>query len=289
MLSHRGSSLLEERPASGRNVVARASDGPTQAESAIVRLLVLDRNPVTPQLIENALWVWPHRIATADSVQQAVKMCQHLEPAALIVSLDFPSQGRVSIIRSLREQMPAAVIIALGTRGQISNSGPILDMGANAVLTREALQRPTLHDLLMRLQPQPADENTRTIMSEQSISMPWRESQMIGSLICDIKGIVSSVNPCLVRWLEYPAPSALVGKCVWRDILDSRTDWQPWKSVAGDMTALLRHAMTVKASNGQRLWMDVEVFAAPDSPSDIQAIFVDQSELAHLSGRIGNS
>ncbi len=288
MLSDRATLLLGDRPTSGRNMVTRPEFGAVSTDNVIVRLLVLDKNPTTPQIIENALWVWPHRIATACDAQNAVDMCQHLEPAALVVSLDFPSENGVSIIRSLRNKIPDAVIIALGTAGQASNPGPILDMGANAVLTRDALQRPTLHDLLMRLQPQPANLDSREGEADCSMPLPWRESQIVGSLICDIRGIVTSANECLASWLDYPKPSALAGKYVWRDILNCPNDWAPWKSVAGDMSALLHHSVTVKARNEQLLWMNVEVFAAPNSPTDIQAIFVDQSELAHLTGMVSN-
>lgn len=288
MLSHQRASLLEDRPPSGRRIGSRKILEAGAADNSIIRLLVLDTNPATPELIEKALWVWPHRIATARSAQNAAEMCQHLEPVALIVALDFPSDSRVSIIRALRDQIPNAVIIAVGTAGQTSNPGPILDMGANAVLSRDSLQRPTLHDLLMRFRPQKATGSESAALAEQPMPLPWRESQIVGSLICDIDGRIVCANECLARWLNFRSPDELAGKSVCRDVLSNSADWVSWKTVAGDLSAILHSSVTVKAGNAQFLWMNVEVFAAPNSPTYIQAVFVDQSELVHLTGRIGH-
>lgn len=287
MPGQRAASLLSERPTSGRGRTKQPKVGRALQDNTLVRLLVLDKNPKTPQQIENALWIWPHKITTASTVKNAVKLCQHLSPAALIVSLDFPSKHNTGIIGALREEIPKAAIIAVGTAEQTVSPGPILDLGANAVITREELQRPTLHDLLIRIRNQPDDDDAPIISPEVTMALPWRDSQIVGSLVCDIKGTVTCANDCLATWLDYPEASALHGKCIWRDILNCPTDWTPWKTVAGDMTALLHHSVTVKASNDQLLWMCVEVFASPNSPTDIQAIFVDQSELAHLTGRSG--
>ena len=115
--------------------------------------------------------------------------------------------------------------------------------------------------------------------------LPWRESKIIGALICDISGTITDANDCIARWLEYSNADALLGKCVWRDILNSQADWSAWKNIAGDLTALLYQSITIKAKTKQLLWMKVEVFAAPNSPSHLQAVFVDQTELVLLTGR----
>jgi CheY-like chemotaxis protein len=254
-------------------------------DNTLVRLLVLDNHPRTSQQLENALWIWPHRIAVARDGEEAINMCQHLEPAALIVALDFPSDHAAGIVGALRDELPKTVIIAIGTTVDTANPGRVLELGANAVLTREELQRPTLHDLLIRLRPQPPDDLEKVVLAEIAMGLPWRDSQIVGALICDIRGTITTANECLSGWLDYPGAAALCGKNVWQDILNCRGDWVSWKSVAGDMTALLHQSVTVKARNEQLLWMNVEVFAAPDSPTHIQAIFADQSEIAHLTGR----
>jgi PAS domain-containing protein len=115
--------------------------------------------------------------------------------------------------------------------------------------------------------------------------LPWRESSMIGALICDISGTIIDANYFMSKCLGYPEMDSLLGKCVWRDLLSSRADWSPWKEVAGDMTALLHQSIGITAKNGQILWMNVEVFAAPSFPSHLQAVFVDQTELAFLTDK----
>jgi len=285
MLSERVPLLLGDRQTSGRAMTTQSAMDFEMSDHALVRLLVLDENPRTPQMIENALWIWPHRVAIAGDAEEAVNMCKHLEPAALVVALDYPSGHNAGIVGALREDMPDTVIIALGSTVDTSNPGPVLERGANAVLTREDLQRPTLHDLLMRLRMRPVEHVKQVAPASITMGLPWRESRIVGALTCNIRGTITSSNDCLAGWLDYADGSALSGKVVWRDVLNCRDDWTNWRTVAGDLTALLHQSVTVKACNGQLLWMNVEVFAAPDAPTDIQAIFIDRSEIAHLTGR----
>ncbi len=55
----------------------------------LIRILVLDHERETLERLENALWVWPHKVANAKSVDEAVEMCRHLKPTALIVGIKF--------------------------------------------------------------------------------------------------------------------------------------------------------------------------------------------------------
>ena len=252
--------------------------------SSLIRLLVLDRDAKTPEQIENALWIWPHRIATAQSVGQAVKMCHHLAPTAIFASLDFSSPGRFSVISALRSELPKAVIIALDAADDHSDPRAAFRLGANALLHREDIQRPTLHNLLMSLQEMPEVEGARDIPAQSSMPLAWRESQIIGSLICDISGTITSVNQCLANWLDYSTPNLLLGKSVWRDIMETPDDYAAWKQIGGDVNSVLHHPISVKSKTKQLLWMKVQVFAAPSAPSSLQAAFVDQTELASLSG-----
>ena len=249
-----------------------------------IRLLVLDRDPQTPELIENALWIWPHRIATAQSVEQAVRMCHHLAPTAIFASLDFSSPGRFSVINALRSELPNAVIIALDATDDQSDPRAAFSLGANALLHREDIQRPTLHNLLMSLQDRPDVESVRDIPAQSNMPLAWRESQIIGSLICDIGGTITSANKCLANWLGYSTPNLLLGKSVWRDIMETPDDYAAWKQIGGDLDSILHQPISVKSKNKQLLWMKVQVFAAPNAPSNLQAAFVDQTELASLSG-----
>jgi len=55
----------------------------------LIRILVLDHEHETIERVQNALWVWPHKVAKAKSIDQAVEMCQHIKPTALFAAIDF--------------------------------------------------------------------------------------------------------------------------------------------------------------------------------------------------------
>lgn len=284
-MSHRDALTPGSGTASVQRIENQPPVGADLDENALVRILVLDNDRGTPQLIENALWTWPHRIAMAGCAADAIAMCRNLEPAALIVSLDFSADRSQAAIAALRNELPNTVIIAFTASVDAPNRGMLLELGANAVLTREELQRPTLHSLLMRLRQEPANDVVPVTRADALLGLPWRESKIVGSVICDIGGTVKAANECLAAWLGYPQASSLIGKCIRRDLLSSPADWAPWKTVAGDMGAVVQCSAAVRARNKQLMSMDIEVFAAPNSPTEIQAVFVDKSEPVQLTGR----
>ena len=69
------------------------------------------------------------------------------------------------------------------------------------------------------------------------------------------------------------------------NLLCCRADEFKWRQVAADTNVLLRHPVSIRAKNGQALWMKAEVFAAPDNPNYLQAVFTDQTEIALLKGQ----
>lgn len=282
-MSHRKALIPGNGTASIRRIDSQSPIGVD--DNALVRILVLDDDPGTPQLIENALWTWPHTISMAGCAADAITMCRHLEPAALIVSLDFSADRSQTLIAALRSELPNTVIVAFTASAETPDRSTLLDLGADTVLTREELQRPTLHGLLMRLRQEPVNGVVPVTRADVLLALPWRESKILGSLICDSGGTVTAANECLAAWLGYPQASSLLGKCIWRDLLSRPADWSPWKTVAGDMSAVVQCSTAVRARNKQLLWMDIEVFAAPNSPTEIQAVFVDKSESEQLSGR----
>ena len=254
-------------------------------DDSLIRILVLDHERETLERLENALWIWPHKVANAKSVDEALKMCRHLMPTALIVAVDFADDHNGSTITTLRKHLPQVPIIALGLSSDNITMDNALDWGADAFLPREELHRSTLHDLLQRIQQTSESANTSDFPLIPEMPMPFRESKIIGALICDISGTIIDANDCIARWLMYSNADALLGKCVWRDILNSQVDWSAWKTIASDMTAVLYQSISVTAKNNQLLWMKVEICALPNSPSHLQAVFVDQTELGLLTGR----
>ncbi len=149
---------------------------------------------------------------------------------------------------------------------------------------REDAHRPTLHDLLISVQPNPGAVKTATRTHAPVLALPWRQSEMLGALICDVTGSIVDANYSLATWLGYANTDELRGKNVLRNLLTDHNDWIFWTQVAGDTSAIFHQETGIAARNGQILWMQLEVFAAPNHPSHLQAVFVDHTELAMLTG-----
>lgn len=259
------------------------NSGSSDIASGLMRILVLDDDSEIIGQLENALWVWPHKVALTASVEDAVRLCQHLTPSAILVAVDRNKASETNLIPVLRRRLPIVPIIAVVSRLQFVTPGRFIDQGADALLIREDAHRPTLHDLLVSVQPDPDAVKIATRIHAPELALPWRTSEMLGALICDITGSIVDANRSLATWLAYPNPDELRGRNVLRNLLTNPSDWKFWTQVAGDTSAILHQETGVAAKNGQILWMQLEVFAAPNHPSHLQAVFVDQTELALLT------
>lgn len=249
-----------------------------------MRILVLDDDSEIIGQLENALWVWPHRLTLAANVEDAVRLCQHLTPAAILVAVDSGKASEASLIPALRRRLPSVPIVAVVSRTQFVVPGKFLDQGADTLLMREDAHRPTLHDLLISVQRNPDLPKTAARTQMPELTLPWRRSEMIGALICDIKGSIVDANRVLATWLGYPNTNELRGRNVLHNLLTNRNDWEMWTQVAGDTSATVHQETGVAARNCQILWMQLEVFAAPNHPNYIQAVFIDNTELVILTG-----
>lgn len=247
---------------------------PPEDHEGPMRLLILDPSPRTLDQIQNALWMWPHKIATADSVKSGVAQCQRLNPAAVFIANDFPDSSNGDALAKLRAQLPDTPIIAITSIPGAANTSETLKRGADAVILRGELERPTLHNLLTQLRDMFRPADTESPVRQRGLGLPWRNSRMLGCLVCDVNGTVIDANACLAGMLDYSARTDLLGKCMWRDILQSPVDWKGWKSVAGDLGQVVLRSTTVRTAGGQARAMLVEVFAAPESPSHLQMTFV---------------
>jgi PAS domain S-box-containing protein len=187
-------------------------------------------------------------------------------------------------IPALRRCLPTVPIVAVVSQTQFAAPGMFLDQGADALLMREDAHRPTLHDLLISVRRSPDIAKTATRTHVPELALPWRQSKMLGALICDVTGSIVDANRSLATWLGFANTDELRGRNVLHDLLKNRDDWVSWKQVAGDTSAIIHQESAVAAKNGQVLWTKIEVFAAPSSPSHLQAVFVDLTELAMLTG-----
>lgn len=251
--------------------------------SGLIRILVIDDDSELLDQLENALWVWPHKIVPTATVEDAIRLCRHLTPSAILVSVDADKSSETRSVPALRRRLPTVPIITLVSPGQYIEPGRFLDQGADALLLREDAHRPTLHDLLISVQRNPDSEPRAARVNTPELALPWSQSEMLGALICDITGSIVDANAPLASWLGYSNPDDLRGRNVLRNLLTNRDDWARWIQVAGDTSAIHSENTGVIARNGQMLWVRLEVFAAPKHPSYLQAVFTDQTELAMLS------
>jgi len=256
--------------------IANADGGP-------LRILILDSDSRIITQIENALWMWPHKISITREADDAIRLCQHLTPSAILVAVDDNAAGDSKLISVLRRKLPTIPIIAIVSRKQQLTPGRILDQGADALLLREEANRPTLYDLLGRIQRKWGKSDVAYAPREPQLALPWHESAMLGALICDISGLIVDCNEALAVILGYVSGQDLLGRNVVRDLLFDRNDWVAWPQVAGDTRAMLHQENSVAAKNGQILFMQVEVFAASNHPNYLQAVFVDRTERVFAS------
>ncbi len=257
--------------------------GSSDVASALMRVLVLDDDREIIGQLENALWVWPHKVALTANVEDAVRLCRHLTPSAILVAVDRNKVSKSNSIPALRRSLPDVPIVAVVSRKQFVAPGRFLDQGADALLMREDAHRTTLHDLLVSVQHDPDTVKTATRAHVPTLALPWHRSEMIGALLCDVSGSIIDANRTLATWLGYPNIDEMRGRSVLRNLLTNRSDWVLWRQVAGDTSAIFHQETGVAARSGQILQMQLEVFAAPSHPSYLQAVFVDRTELAMLS------
>jgi CheY-like chemotaxis protein len=252
----------------------RMSLGGTDSPAAgPMRLVVLDDSGDMVEKIENALWVWPHKLLTAAHIEEAIGFSEIEPPAAILISIDCNKIREAKSIPVLRRRLPRIPIIAVISQEQSACSRRYLEQGADALLLRDDADRPTLHDLISSLSRLRDDSAGARRCPVHELARPWRQSEIVGALICDAKGTVLDANGTLAGWLGYADAKALRGRSFPRDVLANRADWGRWLEVAGDTAAFLHGDAGIVTQDGRSLRLCAEVFAAPDCPSHIQAVF----------------
>lgn len=249
------------------------------AGNDFLHIVVLDDRHNTAERIQDALWVWPHKVVNASSISEVVKICHISQPTAVIASIDFSDSHDESAITTLRLRLPKVPIIAVGPGTAGITPANIIGQDADAFVLHEDLHRPVLHDLLLRVQQSPRAAFVTQIPPLPKMLLAWRQSRISGALICDISGNIIDANHCLSRWLGYPGPESLLGRYLCADLLVSGVDWSAWKKIAGDTSAFIHQSIELATKNGQNLRLKVEVFAAPSLPSHLQAVFAPATGL----------
>ena len=175
--------------------------GSSDVASGLMRILVLDDDSEIIGQLENALWVWPHKLALTANVEDAARLCQQLTPSAILVAVDRNKASETKSVPALRRRLPTVPIVAVVSRQQFGTPGRFFDQGADALLMRDDAHRPTLHDLLVSVQLDPDVAKTATRIHAPIPGFPWRRSEMLGALICDVTELIVDANRLLATWL----------------------------------------------------------------------------------------
>lgn len=240
-----------------------------------MRMVVLDDGHDLVERMENALWVWPHKLLAAAHVEEAIEICKQETVAAILIAVDRNKMREAKSIPALRRRLPEVPIVAVVSAEQATSAQRYLEQGADALLQREDADRPILHDFISGLVRGRADSRPGRRSASFVLGRPWRQSEIVGALICDSKGTVLDANGTLATWLGYEDVEALRGRSFPCDVLADRDDWTGWLQVAGDTAAFLQSEAGIITRDGRPLRLYAEVFAAPGCPSHIQAVFKD--------------
>ena len=251
----------------------RSLDGNDRSAVGPMRLIVLDDDGDLVEKIENALWIWPHKLLAAAHVEEAIEFCTHDTPAAILIAVDVNKIREAKSIPALRRRLPEVPIVAVISREQSASSHRYLEQGADALLLRDDAHLPTLYDLIAGLSRSRDERSASPRLPFPALACPLQQSAIVGALICDVQGTVLDANGALAGWLGYADAQALRGRSWARDVLTDREDWTRWIQVAGDTSAFLRSNAGVVRQDGRSLRLCAEIFAVPDSPRHIQAVF----------------
>ncbi len=244
----------------------------TGVDQAPMRILVLDRSPETLEKIASTLWVWPNQLTSVKSLDEAIRSAMTFSPTIVLVSIEFFRQDSANNIRALRDCYRDAPFIALGASSNPAEMGALLGKGADAFLSYEDLVRYNLHSILTRVRRIPKTAIVKKTSAMIQLPTPWHNSRIVGAFICDVDSTIIAANECFADWLEFSSAQSLIGKSVRRDLMHNPDDWNAWREIAGDVAATLQQTIGIKSKNQRLLCLRAEVFAAPDSPTRLQAM-----------------
>ena len=96
--------------------------GTDRSTAGPMRIVVLDDGGDTVERIENALWVWPHKLLTAAHIEEAIGLSEQEPPAAILISIDSNKIREAKSIPALRRRLPKVPIVAVVSQHQAASS-----------------------------------------------------------------------------------------------------------------------------------------------------------------------
>ena len=252
------------------------------ADAGVVSILLLDHRKDTVGAVERALWMRPHHVHIVAVAREAIRICDHFMPNALIVAADNGETGNRQITANLRKAIPQVPIIALSSHSAPAALCGLIVQGADAALYREQAIIPALHNLLGRVRHNHSEVHWPGNFPAPRLRQPWLDSATVGALVCDVSGTVLDVNQRLATWLGYHDCANLIGKVVWQNLLYCAKGWGEWPQVVDRVARFVPGSWTVKGPMDRILTMQIDVFSSAANSKYLQVSLLDQSKISSL-------
>ncbi len=252
------------------------------ADVGVVSILTIDHCEDTFRAVKRALWMWPHHVHLAGGTRQAIEICDHFPPNALVAAAENGETGSRQAIVELRKALPEVPIIALSSRSCPAALSELIGQGADAALYREQAVAPALHNLLGRVHQDNREVRWPANFPPPRLQRPWLNSEAVGALVCDISGTVIDANQRLATWLGHHDRTALIGKVVWRDLLYCAKGWAEWQQAANALALFIPGSWTITGPDRQILTMQIDVFAAEATSKYLHVTLLDHSKISSL-------
>ncbi len=100
------------------------------------KLLIVDDEPLVVEELQEALEFEGYSVATAGTVDEALKVCDAAEFDLVITDLKMPGANGLELIRALRARRPKQNIFVLSGHGAESSRAEAMDLGAAACFAK---------------------------------------------------------------------------------------------------------------------------------------------------------
>jgi two-component system, chemotaxis family, chemotaxis protein CheY len=116
--------------------------------SAMLKILVIDDDPLVRRSIEIVLKLGGHRVTTASNGLLGLALFRDMLPDLVVTDIIMPEQEGLGTIMAIRREFPAAKIIAISGGGRMGN----LDLLAAARLlgADDAIAKPFESEVLLQ-------------------------------------------------------------------------------------------------------------------------------------------
>jgi DNA-binding response OmpR family regulator len=104
-----------------------ASTGSRRSQSALLKVLVVDDDPLVRSMLSDVLKDWGYRSMEAGTVTEALELFRKERPAAILLDLKLPDGSGISVLNKVKRSSPETVVIVVTGHGTLDSA---FDAGA---------------------------------------------------------------------------------------------------------------------------------------------------------------